>query len=275
MPVEGDVAQPCPACPAGPGSCSSPHWCSCRSSVSTTSSSWPRRTPRSQGRSGKSRCTTRCSSTPSRCAAGWAGGRAPSPLQVRLWALTPLSPQGFFVAIIYCFCNGEVSGGQHWGKAGRTQRRQGVPPALFLHLLPVLPLFLQEHSEGREKSFQMIQAQDVLGLVGPSISGGAQCVPNPMVAFSVTQIGRLSHSGPSEPCRFWVCQLHAARHHGLRMTEFLLVLEFSKHTPCLCLHPVLSVVGAGWGHCWGWDDRWQRDRGTPDGPPCSCHPGAG
>ncbi|XP_066900562.1 parathyroid hormone/parathyroid hormone-related peptide receptor isoform X5 [Kogia breviceps] len=46
--------------------CSNPHWCSCRSLASTTSSSWPRHTPRSQGRSGKSRCTTRCSSTPSR-----------------------------------------------------------------------------------------------------------------------------------------------------------------------------------------------------------------
>ncbi|KAM9185970.1 parathyroid hormone/parathyroid hormone-related peptide receptor isoform 2-T2 [Dugong dugon] len=46
--------------------CSNPRWCSCRSSVSTTLSSWPRRTPRSQGHSGKSRCTTRCSSTPSR-----------------------------------------------------------------------------------------------------------------------------------------------------------------------------------------------------------------
>ncbi|XP_017810975.1 parathyroid hormone/parathyroid hormone-related peptide receptor isoform X4 [Papio anubis] len=46
--------------------CSNPRWCSCPSLASTTSSSWPHHTPRSQGRSGKSRCTMRCSSTPSR-----------------------------------------------------------------------------------------------------------------------------------------------------------------------------------------------------------------
>ncbi|XP_051059179.1 parathyroid hormone/parathyroid hormone-related peptide receptor isoform X3 [Phodopus roborovskii] len=48
------------------GSCSGPRWCLCHSSVSTTLSSWPYRTPRSQGHSGRSRCTMRCSSTPSR-----------------------------------------------------------------------------------------------------------------------------------------------------------------------------------------------------------------
>ncbi|XP_047388317.1 parathyroid hormone/parathyroid hormone-related peptide receptor isoform X4 [Sciurus carolinensis] len=48
------------------GSCSSPPWCSCHSSACTTPSSWPCLTRRSQGHSGKSRCTTRCSSTPSR-----------------------------------------------------------------------------------------------------------------------------------------------------------------------------------------------------------------
>ncbi|XP_062056702.1 parathyroid hormone/parathyroid hormone-related peptide receptor isoform X3 [Lepus europaeus] len=46
--------------------CSSPRWCLCRSLASTTPSSWPCRTPRSQGHSGKSRCTTRCSSILSR-----------------------------------------------------------------------------------------------------------------------------------------------------------------------------------------------------------------
>ncbi|XP_040595941.1 parathyroid hormone/parathyroid hormone-related peptide receptor isoform X3 [Mesocricetus auratus] len=46
--------------------CSGPRWCSCRSSVSTTLSSWPCPTLRSQGPSGRSRCTMRCSSTPSR-----------------------------------------------------------------------------------------------------------------------------------------------------------------------------------------------------------------
>ncbi|XP_073915566.1 parathyroid hormone/parathyroid hormone-related peptide receptor isoform X6 [Castor canadensis] len=46
--------------------CSSPRWCSCHCLASTTPSSWPCPTPRSQGRSGKSRCTMRCSSTLSR-----------------------------------------------------------------------------------------------------------------------------------------------------------------------------------------------------------------
>lgn len=88
-----------PPAPAGPGSCSSPRWCSCRSSASTTSCSWPRRTPRSQGRSGKSRCTTRCSSTPSRCAGlanawggglgGGRGGELGWGSRCSLWALTP------------------------------------------------------------------------------------------------------------------------------------------------------------------------------------------
>ncbi|XP_023556536.1 parathyroid hormone/parathyroid hormone-related peptide receptor isoform X3 [Octodon degus] len=46
--------------------CSSPRWYSCPSSASTTPSSWPCPTLRSQGLSGRYRCTTRCSLIPSR-----------------------------------------------------------------------------------------------------------------------------------------------------------------------------------------------------------------
>ena len=69
-------------------------------------------------------------------------------------------------------------------------------------------MFLQEHprghSEGREKSFQMIQAQDVWAQ--PSV-------------FSTPRLNCLSSSlntqlplGSFEPSTFWVCQLPAARH---------------------------------------------------------------
>lgn len=103
-----------------------------------------------------------------------------------LWALIPstrLSPQGFFVAIIYCFCNGEVSGGQRWGKAGRT-RKCRVPPVPSLHS-PARFLGSSGSSENipkdilKAESFQMIQAQDVLGFAGSSISGRARAFPTP------------------------------------------------------------------------------------------------
>lgn len=118
---------------------------------------------------------------------GWPGGGLPAPHD---WAdpsfHASLLPTGIFCRHHILFLQRR---GKWWvaagaaGAAGRTQRRQGSSrtPAQFFSVLEA------------ERSFQMVQAQDVLGVVGSPISGVTQCLPNPRAEFSVIQIERLSH----------------------------------------------------------------------------------
>lgn len=173
-----------------PESCSSPRWYSCRSLVSTTPSSWPCPTPKSQGPSGRSRCTTRCSSTPSRYSGcpGWghSGGGCHGPDPMRLYL------QGFFVAIIYCFCNGEVSSG-HCQGGQRIQWSQ----VFCLSLCSFCPFFVPLSSP-RMFSRQRRVFSEKSG-PGPTRIWGfcslcpAEGLPSPLFEFSNSDQG---HSYP-------------------------------------------------------------------------------
>ncbi|XP_069329675.1 parathyroid hormone/parathyroid hormone-related peptide receptor isoform X1 [Eulemur rufifrons] len=157
--------------------------------------------------------------------------------------------QGFFVAIIYCFCNGEVSSRQRWGMAGRRQMCQGLLQSLVPRLLPhsffVLPrkslrtfgrqreVFPDDSSSGCARIWGLFNLWHSQGSSQPY--SGILCNPDWRTQLLL---------GPFEPCRFWVCQLPAARHHVLRMVGFYLAFEFSS-SPHSCFHLVLGVLGAG------------------------------
>lgn len=91
-------------------SCWSPRWCSCHCSAFTTSSSWQCPTQKCPASPGKYRCIMRCSLTHSRSRCRWWRLYIDTNIFCyKLYIYISCSVfQGFFVAIIYCFCNGEV-----------------------------------------------------------------------------------------------------------------------------------------------------------------------
>lgn len=112
----------------------------------------------------------------------------------------------------------------------KKRSARGYPSPVPSFSCLVLNLFLPEHprgrSEGREKSFQMIQAQDVWAQPSVFSTPRLNCLPS--------SLNTQPPLGSFEPSTFWVCQLPAARHHVLRMTGFFLALKFSSNSAERC-----------------------------------------